>query len=132
MYNTLYVDELLNDCNIVCLQEHHLYPDMHRFIKTLRYDIDGFTRSDERMNINDYPRIRAGGMSILWKNNIGHAITPQYALGNDRVMAVKVEFTSNKPLFVINVYMPSSNHSINALVVTQSLNGCLGGDTITQ
>ena len=43
--------------------------------------------------------------------HIGHAASPVYKLGDDRVMVIKVEKPSNRPIYVIDVYSPSSNYS---------------------
>ena len=91
MSNAMYVDQLMNECDIMCIQEHHLYPDMHGFIKMLWRDTDCFIRSDHRLDINDQPLTRKGGITILWhKVIIGHAASPVYKLGDDQVMVRKL------------------------------------------
>ena len=104
---------LMDKCDVLSVQEHHLYPDMHQYIKTISTGVEGFVRSDRSLSLNDSPRIRKGGVAILWKANIGYAVCPLYSLGNDRVMAIKIQTTGNEPLFVIIVYLPSSNYPLS-------------------
>ena len=89
MSNAMHVDQLTNECDIMCIQEHH-YSDMHGFIETLQRSTDCFIRSDHRLDINDQPQIRKGGIAIWWHKDISHAASPVYKLGDDGVMVIKV------------------------------------------
>ena len=103
----------MKQCDILCVQEHYLYPDMHGFLRTLSSDIEGFIRSDNSMDIDDYPRIRKGGTAILWKKCISCNITALHNIGNDRIMAIKIQSANYQNVYVINAYLPSSNHSLS-------------------
>lgn len=85
---------------------------MHNYLKTLEPGTDVYVRSYAGTDINDNPRIRKGGIAIIWKTSLSYAIWPPYGLGNDRVMAIQITRKDYKPVFVINVYMPSTNCSL--------------------
>jgi hypothetical protein len=40
MSSSLYIDQLLNDIDILCIQEHHLSPMSINFLKTLNREFD--------------------------------------------------------------------------------------------
>ena len=112
MTNGIYISTLMQYCDILCLQEHYLYPDMHGFLKTIDGNIDGYIKSDNSLDVNDFPRKHKGGIAILWKNDISYVITPLHTLGTDRIMVIKIHNIQHQHLYVINVYTPSSNYTV--------------------
>ena len=114
MSNGIYIERLMKKCDILCVQEHYLYPDMHGFLRTLSSDIEGFICSDNSMDIDDYPRIRKGGTAILWKKSISCNITALHDIGNERIMAIKIQSANyqNEAMKLKRLILPNSLVSI--------------------
>ena len=110
MSNVNYLHDVFESCDIVCIQEHFLYPDNKEFLTSLNDKFDGYVRCEASLNVFDFPRRRKGGIAIVWRKSIDYAIEPLQDLGNDRIMVVKVTGVNNKPVFIVNAYMPSANY----------------------
>ena len=106
---TTYVDVLLKSCDILCLQEHHLVESNKSFIESIDNNFESFTRCDSEITHNG-SSVRKGGITILWRRNMNHVIMPMHSLGNNRIQVVKIESVSMRPVYIINVYLPSANN----------------------
>jgi endonuclease/exonuclease/phosphatase family metal-dependent hydrolase len=73
-------------------------------------DFESFTRCDSSIAANG-TYIRKGGVAIMWRRSLAHAITPMYKSGNNRIQVLKIESLSMRPVYIINVYLPSANYS---------------------
>ena len=112
MCNSQYVHDIMNSSDIVCLQEHFLYPDYTEYLLTLHPDYNGFVRSESTLNVFDFPRRRKGGIAVLWREAINYAVEPISDLGNDIIMVIKLVTINCQPVYIVNVYMPSANYSV--------------------
>ena len=54
-----------------------------------------------------------GGVALLWKTSFDDYITPIENIECDRIVGIKCKFPGCKPLFILSVYMPSTNHALD-------------------
>ena len=54
-----------------------------------------------------------GGVALLWKYSINDFVTPIKSIQSDRIVGIKCEFSGCRPLFILGVYLPSSNHTLD-------------------
>ena len=54
-----------------------------------------------------------GGVALLWKYSINDFVTPIKSIQSDRNVGIKCEFSGCRPLFILGVYLPSSNHTFD-------------------
>ena len=53
------------------------------------------------------------GVALLWKYSINDFVTPIKSILSDRIVGIKCEFSGCRPLFILGVYLPSSNHTLD-------------------
>ena len=53
------------------------------------------------------------GVALLWKYSINDFVTPIKSIQSDRIVGIKCEFSGCRPLFILGVYLPSSNHTLD-------------------
>ena len=52
-----------------------------------------------------------GGVAFLWRHNLDKYITILDEIGNDRIIALKLQLSKENILFIIAVYLPTSTES---------------------
>jgi len=119
MSSSLYIDMLLNDVDILCIQEHHLTPVSVNFLRTLNNKFDVSVHVSDvyitniSANISDFTR-RNGGLAIMWRKDISYSVSEvTLPICTDRIMAIRLDMPDKVPLVVINVYFPTTNMSVN-------------------
>ena len=108
--NGLYIQELLQQTDILCIQEHLLHEDNSHFLMSLDAKYRATTRCASYVN-EQHVTIRKGGVSIMWKSDISCTITKMDEFGDERVIVIKITPEKSQPMYVINAYLPSSNYS---------------------
>jgi len=112
MSNAAYLDELMGSCDILCVQEHHLYYEHKDFLTTLNTNFTGHVKVCDENNPFSSLRLRKGGLAILWNNKISYSITNlNLPVHSDRIMAIRIDSSNSAPIFVINIYLPSTNYT---------------------
>ena len=53
-----------------------------------------------------------GGVAIFWHRKIDHMVVP-LSTDYDRIIGIQVELSPSQFIFIIQVYMPSSNHPMS-------------------
>ena len=53
-----------------------------------------------------------GGVALIWNHTIDNFITPMDTIESDRIVGIKCEFVSCRPLFILAVYLPSASHAL--------------------
>ena len=53
-----------------------------------------------------------GGVALIWNNAIDNFVTPLDTIDSDRIVGIKCAFANCRPLFILAVYLPSSNHAL--------------------
>ena len=56
---------------------------------------------------------------MLWKISIDDLVTPLENIDSDLIVGIRCDFPDSDPLFILSVYLPASNHSID------EFNACL-------
>ena len=108
--NILYIDQLCKSSDIVCLQEHHLFPYNASMLSTISTEYRTFLRCQSFIR-NDGVPIRQGGLAIMWKAGINHTITKLHDVGNENIMGVHINHEDGNSIYLFNVYLPATNHS---------------------
>ena len=108
MSSCIYIQDLLSTTDILCVQEHHLITENESFLSTLHSDYSCFIRCKSNISL-DGIMTRQGGIAIMWKNNVGYAVTP-LSVGDSRIQGIRVDQSGQMPIYVFNVYLPSANH----------------------
>ena len=106
--STPYINTLLEQCDILCLQEHHLFSDNVSYLESLSSDHTVYANTSSYVNEHGR-RVRQGGVAILWKKNMGYMISK---IGiSERIIGINIRHPSKKTLYIFCVYGPSANHS---------------------
>ena len=100
--------------DILCIQEHHLTPNTKDFLKTVHPNFDASVMISRLHSDFRNSSIRQGGLAILWKKCYNYCITElDLGIETDRLMGVKINSDDSVPIFLINVYLPSTNSTIS-------------------
>ena len=108
MGSSLYVDNLLKDCDILLLQEHHLFERNADFIGSINVNFEHRTKCSSYVSF-DFRPIRQGGVSILWRKNMSLSVKPLNTV-DDFCQVLQITKQGYRTLYIINVYLPSANH----------------------
>ena len=57
--------------------------------------------------------IAHGGVALLWRPTIDDFVTPLENIEFDRIVGIRCDFDNCDPLFILSVYLPSSNSTID-------------------
>ena len=66
---------------------------------------------------NDNPPVLSGErahrcVALIWNNAIDNFVAPLDTIDSDRIVGIKCAFANCRPLFILAVYLPSSNHAL--------------------
>ena len=104
MSSAAYTSELLNNCDVLCLQEHPLYPETGGFLKTLDPMYGADVEYDQINRNMDNIRVRKGGLAILWRKNVDYCVSrlemPTSDYG-DRIMGISMQMEGMLPVYII-------------------------------
>ena len=103
---TMFMSKLFQDCDFLCVQEHHKYVS----------EFDKFDKLDEKRTVMKEgksamdasilrPGRKHGGTMILWKGDIKYKVTPVPTLSN-RLCCVTIELSDTIEMLLFCVYMP--------------------------
>ena len=106
--NKLYLKELMDNHDVICIQEHWLYnfeqATLDKFCAEQNFE--SFIKStddSDLINPHQMPRGK-GGIAILWRQNISKNVK-KIPDGSSRICRVMCD-TAKGPVKIINVYMP--------------------------
>ena len=110
----LYFKSIIDRFDILAISEHSLFEEQLGILKTAT---DG-TYNYHAVSASDSPHIISGeqvhgGVPLLWKYSINDFVTPIKSIQSDRIMGIKCEFSGCRPLLILGVYLPSSNHTLD-------------------
>ena len=100
----------LND--IMCIQEHHLHEFEKSKLQEMFPDYSCDAKSYDQISLLDpshKPAAGRGGVATLWKRQLDPHVTRSPKEGNERILVVTFETPGNKPICIINCYLPSGN-----------------------
>ena len=110
----LYFKSVIDQFDILAVSEHSLFEEQLGMLKTATDS----TYNYHAVSASDNPRIISGekahgGVALLWKYSINDFVTPIKSIQSDRIAGIKCEFSGCRPLFILGVYLPSSNHTLD-------------------
>ena len=111
--NRLYLKELMNSADIICVQEHWLYnfkQQTHdKFCEGNNFEV--YMKSvDDSDPISPLQRPRGkGGVATMWRSSISRNVT-KLPDGSERVCVLRCD-TEEGPVSIVNVYMPCRGYS---------------------
>jgi exonuclease III len=107
--NIPYIEQCLNNTDILVIQEHWLYPDSISIIQTLHQNFTGWGRCCSNLDLNSLWRRGKGGVAIFWRKSLNASIEILDEIGNDRIVAINFKTSDKHNFYIIGVYFPSSN-----------------------
>ena len=110
----LYFKSIIDQFDILAVSEHSLFEEQLGILKTATVG----TYNYHAVSASDNPRIISGkkahgGVALLWKYSINDFVTPIKSIQSDCIVGIKCEFSGCRPLFILGVYLPSSNHTLD-------------------
>ena len=106
--NEIYIRELVQSCAIFAIQDHWLFSFQLGSIETNFVSHHAFSKAvddNDPLPPNQKPRGN-GGVSILFRRNMGHKVK-KLIHGENRIVVIEVQ--SSPLICICNVYMPSRN-----------------------
>ena len=105
---------MISQFDILAISEHSLFEEQLGILKSATDN----TKNFHAVSANDNPCIISGekahgGVALLWKTSFDDYITPIENTECDHIVGIKCKFPRCKPLFILSVYMPSSNHALD-------------------
>jgi exonuclease III len=119
-HDTCFLNESLSNCDILCLQEHWLYPDTLSFLDTIHLDFYSWGRCAKDLDIDATSRRGFGGIAFYWRKHLNVSIDVLSDLGNDRIAVLKVKLMNGNYIYIVNVYLPTASQ--NAATYNDSKN----------
>jgi exonuclease III len=105
--NSKYLKNVLNTCDILCIQEHWLLSLEKKMLENMHKDFNVSAKAvdDDDIKLNYKSLRRNGGIVVFWKKTIDNAVKIKYD-GGSRIQVITI---NNVPtmLCIVNVYMPS-------------------------
>ena len=96
----------------VCgIAEHWLYEHDLHFINNMDNMYNSISVSDTDLCLPSSRRVGKGGVCLLWHKRIDNLVTP-IPCESDRIIGIQLQITEHNFVFVFQVYLPSSNHSV--------------------
>ena len=127
MNNAKYIQYLMGESDVLCLQEHLLSENNISFLSTMDQSYKCFARYSSYVNQRG-SLISKGGVAILWKSDINCVVNKLENVGNDRIIVIQISQPNSRPIYVINAYMPSGNHTYEqyheCIVTLREIYGC--------
>ena len=106
------VDVLRNRKVDICgISEHWLFEKDLHFSDKIDNSYKSHSIADSELKLPGNRKVGKGGVALLWKKTYDNKITI-LPIESDRIIGVQYEITSNCFLYIIQVFMPSKNHSI--------------------
>ena len=120
--NKPYLQELLKQHDIVCVQEHWLFNYEQNWVNNNFKNISTTIKSvDDEDPISHAQKITGyGGVAILSSNPAIYDRLKQLPDGNSRIQAMELK-TKNTKMIIVNVYMPCRNSRSSSTDFTETL-----------
>ncbi|MES9879758.1 MAG: reverse transcriptase family protein [Sedimenticola sp.] len=93
------------------LSEHWLYPNNTHFLDKIDNNYKSFAISDSDLYIPSGRKVGKGGVAILWHTRHSNKVTP-LSIDDDRIVGIHFHVSTSMHLYIFQVYLPCSNHSI--------------------
>ena len=98
----------------MAISEHFLFAEQLQMPKS----ITNGSIEIHRVNALDNPpilsgQIADGGVALVWRNTLNDFIKPVKRINHESIVVIQYNFSSDYMFFIIAVYLPSTNHSID-------------------
>ena len=98
----------------MAISEHPLFAEQLKIPKNVT---NGSVKID-RVSAHDNPpilsgQIAHGGVALVWRNRLNDFIKPVKGIDHDGIVVIQCNFSLDYTLFIMAVYLPSTNHSID-------------------
>ena len=108
----MYFESLINHFDILAISEHCLFEEQLGILKTATESSYNY----HAVSANDNPPILSServhrGVALIWNNAIDNFITALDTIDSDQIVDIKCTFGNCRPLFILALYLPSSNHA---------------------
>ena len=106
-----YLHSILNQFDIFSVSEHWLFEEQLCKLECVDSRYVGYSKaSQNNPNILSGQRGQ-GGVEMLWKAGLGDFVS-KLSIDSDRIIGAKFVLENRESLFVLAVYLPASNHSL--------------------
>ena len=111
-----YLGRVLENLNIdICgISEHWLYRNDLHFLDSINSSYKYAAVSDFDLEKPSKRKVGKGGVAMFWKADIDSRIS-LLNIDDDRIMGVQYQLSKDRFVYIIQVYLPSANHSISQL-----------------
>ena len=106
-----FVSKVLTNCDIVCLQEHHLFESELSSLSSL---CNGslYTGTSAMDQSKFYRGRKFGGTAIVWKSSLNYAVH-NIEMFTKRASCIKIELCKFVSMLVFSIYMPCDAGYVN-------------------
>ena len=91
------------------LSEHCLFDERRNLLESLSDSYKGKVICSEDNPDFITGKRGHGGVAIVWKQILDDCVSP-LEIDSDRIVGIQIEALNQDPLFILSVYLPSSNH----------------------
>ena len=98
--------------DIVGISEHWLTPSNQHFLGSLSSDYEYTAVCDDNNEKGSRGKLGKGGVSIMWHKRLTDRVQP-LDIDDHRVIGIKLQLSPNNVMFIFQVYMPCTNHSLD-------------------
>ena len=115
MSSSTYLTNILAQRNIdICgISEHWLYEKDLMFFNKLDSNYKSHAVADISLNFPGRRKVGKGGVAILWHKKHNQNIAP-LDIDDDRIIGIKYNCGVNSAIYLFQMYLPCSNHSLTA------------------
>ena len=113
--STLCLSSLLDSsqCDIAVISEHKLKTESVTYLDSIHKDFFSFVKIED-MNSETPPMLPhvtgRGGVAILVKKSLQFSVKEIDGIKSNRIIGIRVNTSSNVPLFIFGIYMPSDSN----------------------
>ena len=113
MSGASYVSHLLgrHQLQILGLSEHWLNSSNLHFLSSIHKDYLAYGVIDKDLRTLGCRTIGKGGVAIMWHRSLNSCVTP-LDIDSDRICGIQYKLSANMYIYVLQVYVPCSSHSI--------------------
>lgn len=115
MSSCSYLCDVLNNKQIdICgISEHWLCEKDILFLDSIDNQYSWYATYDHDLSIVSQRKVGKGGVCLLWNKRLSNVISP-VPIDDDRIIGLQINLGMHNLIFVFQVYLPCSNHSINS------------------
>lgn len=108
-HNLDFLRKCLTNCDIICLQEHWLYPDDLSFLDSVNHDFIKWGKCSAELNPDSISRRGKGGLAFLWRKNLHLCCEVLEDLSCDRMAVLNIRSPNGEQIYLIGVYLPTTS-----------------------